>query len=268
MADQAVQWTNVSDVDTLKSMLAAQQAQLAQLQNQTPVLTPAPATAPKHSERKRKAVKHDEDCSDYEDAELGLDQDDDEYDPANDSDYDEPKKKKKQSTSAKKGPAAAGKGTKKKRRAASDADTDDCSDDEGTAGRSSSSGSAAQVSKAAAAALRSIKSAINAQMNYRPNLKYSNSRVSLELPCLPLAVVTALMGPELTAKASNGKKQLQLKANSEDLRQMFNNGKGYGSCFGKSLRYGAVLGLVDGLTFTYNKGSETLKVHGMYTMFK
>jgi hypothetical protein len=36
------------------------------------------------------------------------------------------------------------------------------------------------------------------------------SRVTLELPCLPLVVVTTMLGPELLAKASNGKKQLQV----------------------------------------------------------
>jgi hypothetical protein len=35
--------------------------------------------------------------------------------------------------------------------------------------------------------------------------------VSLELPCLPLAVITAMLGPELVAKATNGKKQLQVR---------------------------------------------------------
>jgi hypothetical protein len=35
--------------------------------------------------------------------------------------------------------------------------------------------------------------------------------VTLELPCLPLAVVTTMLGPELLAKASNGKKQLQVR---------------------------------------------------------
>jgi hypothetical protein len=38
---------------------------------------------------------------------------------------------------------------------------------------------------------------------------------------------------------------LQLKADSDDLSQMFNNGRCWGCPFGKSLRYGAVLGLVD-----------------------
>jgi hypothetical protein len=100
MADQAVQWANVSDVDTLKSMLAAQQAQLAQLQKQKPAAAAA-AAAPHHSDRKRKAVRlHEEECSDFEDDddELGLDQgqqaDDDEYNPANSSGCEEPKKKK------------------------------------------------------------------------------------------------------------------------------------------------------------------------------
>lgn len=37
-----------------------------------------------------------------------------------------------------------------------------------------------------------------------------NSRVSLELPCLSEAIVQAMMGPQLLAKASNGKKQLQV----------------------------------------------------------
>jgi hypothetical protein len=103
MADQAAQWADVSDVNTLKTILAAQQAQLAQLQTQTPAqAAPAPTAAGTHSDRKRKAVKlHDDECSDFEDNdELGLDQglqaDDEEYDPTNDSDYEEPKKKKKQ----------------------------------------------------------------------------------------------------------------------------------------------------------------------------
>jgi hypothetical protein len=102
MADQAGQWANVSDVDTLKAIVAAQQAQLAQLQTQKPAPAPASAAAGQHSDRKRKAVKlHDDECSDFEDNDkLGLDQglqaDDEEYDPTNDSDCEEPKKKKKQ----------------------------------------------------------------------------------------------------------------------------------------------------------------------------
>eukprot|EP00882_Tetradesmus_deserticola_P002542 GHRQ01002705.1.p3 GENE.GHRQ01002705.1~~GHRQ01002705.1.p3 ORF type:complete len:105 (+),score=62.17 GHRQ01002705.1:281-595(+) len=104
-------------------------------------------------------------------------------------------------------------------------------------------------------------------MVYKPSLKYGKARTSLELPCLSMAVVSAMLGPELVAKATNGKKQLQLKADSEDLSQLFSD-KGWGCCFSKSLRYGATLGLVDGLTLTYNEASETLKVHGMYTMFK
>jgi hypothetical protein len=100
MADQIAHWANISDVDTLKAMLAAQLAQLAQLQTQTAAPVSAPAPGAKHSDRKRKAVKlHDDECSDFEDDdEWGLDQglqaDDDEYNPANDSDYEEPKKKK------------------------------------------------------------------------------------------------------------------------------------------------------------------------------
>jgi hypothetical protein len=37
------------------------------------------------------------------------------------------------------------------------------------------------------------------------------SRVSLELPCLSEAVVQAVLGPQLLGKASNGKKQLQVR---------------------------------------------------------
>jgi hypothetical protein len=97
MADQAAQWADVSDANTLKSILATQQAQLAQLQTQKPA--PAPAAAGMHSDRKCKAVKlHDDECSDFEDndeLDQGLQADDEEYDPTNNSDYEEPKKKKK-----------------------------------------------------------------------------------------------------------------------------------------------------------------------------
>lgn len=37
------------------------------------------------------------------------------------------------------------------------------------------------------------------------------SRVSLELPCLSEPVVQAMLGPQLLRKASNGKKQLQVR---------------------------------------------------------
>src|SRR5690349_19521764 len=42
-----------------------------------------------------------------------------------------------------------------------------------------------------------------------------SSRVSLELPCLSLAVISQMLGPNMIAKASNGKKQLQVTHSSE-----------------------------------------------------
>lgn len=121
-----------------------------------------------------------------------------------------------------------------------------------------------KTAKAAEVALRSVKSAINQQMVYRPSLKCGTSRVSLELPCLSEAVVQAMLGPQLLGKASNGKKQLQLKATNDDLGALH----GGWSPFGKSLRYGAQLELINGLTFTFNKTTSVLKVHGTYTMIK
>jgi hypothetical protein len=66
--------------------------------------------------------------------------------------------------------------------------------------------------------------------------------VSAQLPALSCP---ANPGQTHTAAALLWLCVLQLKADSDDLGQMFNNGKGWGCPFGKSLRYGAVLGLVD-----------------------
>jgi hypothetical protein len=93
-----------------------------------------------------------------------------------------------QASSAKKGAAAAGGKGRKKKKAASDYDTDDCSDEEDAGPRSSSSGSAAQLAKSAAAGLRSIKSAINAQMTYSRKLKCECQRAS-SIACRLVAVV-------------------------------------------------------------------------------
>jgi hypothetical protein len=49
---------------------------------------------------------------------------------------------------------------------------------------------------------------------------------------------------------------VQLKATNEDLGALY----GGWSPFGKSLRYGAQLELINGLTFTFNKATSVLKV--------
>eukprot|EP00878_Enallax_costatus_P018139 GHUV01019085.1.p1 GENE.GHUV01019085.1~~GHUV01019085.1.p1 ORF type:complete len:206 (+),score=79.22 GHUV01019085.1:1150-1767(+) len=191
-------WEGVSDVAALKAMLAAQQAQLQQLQADQ-----APCNTGKQIKpaRKRKAAAarvEGYEVDDSEDNVPAAEADSEDYNPADDSDYDAPKKSssKKKATSSSK--------SKKSRTSAADRDTD--SDDDGDAPALNS----AQVTKAAAAALRSIKSTINAQMVYKPSLKYGTSRVSLELPCLSMAVVQHMLGANLMAKATNGKKQLQV----------------------------------------------------------
>jgi hypothetical protein len=44
-----------------------------------------------------------------------------------------------------------------------------------------------------------------------PHVTVGKARVSLELPCLSMAVISAMLGPDLLAKASNGKKQVQVR---------------------------------------------------------
>lgn len=89
---------------------------------------------------------------------VALQADSADYNPEDDSDYDAPKK-----TSSSKKKKVSSSGKAKKGRRAADRDTD--SEDDAPAANS------AQVAKAAAAALRSIKSTINAQMVYNPSIK-------------------------------------------------------------------------------------------------
>lgn len=168
------------------------------------------------------------------------DESDEEYDVRESSG-----KKKRTSTGGKASAAA-----EKKPRRSSAADTEPEPD----------ASAAAATAKQAAQLGRSIMSTINAQMVYRG--KHKQSRVSVDFPCLPLAVVSALLGPELLAKATNSKKQLQAKVSNDEIADVL------GWRFGKSLRYGAWLALTDGLTLKYSKEEQTLKVHGKYSMVR
>lgn len=138
----AMEWANVSDVETLRSMLASQQQQLQQLQQQQPGAIEA------NTGSKRKATSNPTSeltGSDSAAEEAQLDKDDDMWEPADDSDYDDAPKKKQKSSK---------KGSSKKSK----------QQDEASYGADAPSKEQEKTSKAAAAALKSIKSAINQQM--------------------------------------------------------------------------------------------------------
>lgn len=144
------QFRDVNDVETLKSMLVAQQQQLQQLQaRQEPA---GPVSKKRKGSSSRSAEAELLEGSGSED-DIPLDKDDDIWDPSNDSDYDDaPKKKSKSSSSSKK--ATVQKGRKQKQ------STMDAAYGESDVSEREQE----KTVKAAAAALRSIKSAINGQM--------------------------------------------------------------------------------------------------------
>ncbi|KAK9809048.1 hypothetical protein WJX72_008410 [[Myrmecia] bisecta] len=118
-----------------------------------------------------------------------------------------------------------------------------------------------QLQSSAAHFRKSIASTITSQLVYKRGS--NSSRMTAEVPNASVAQVTAILGPELVAAASNGPKQVAVKADNSALQSLF----GY-SAFQKSLRYGASLYLNKGLKFTYDKASRVLKVSGTYSMHK
>jgi hypothetical protein len=70
-----------------------------------------------------------------------------------------------------------------------------------------------------------------------------------------------MMGKDLYASASKGKKQVSIVADREALDQLF-------GCYAltKSLRYGSELYLKDGLKLTYSKETRVLKGTGSCAM--
>lgn len=150
-----MQWQNVNDVETLKSLLAHQQQQLQALQGQG-----QQQKAERTFAGKRKAQDPDF-VQDFPNDEpnAGTAKDDDDYDPASDSDYDDAPKKKKASNSKKQKGST---GRKKQRRESWDDDS--CSDSNADVRGRQQQKQEEKISKAAAVALRSVKSAINQQM--------------------------------------------------------------------------------------------------------
>jgi len=69
------------------------------------------------------------------------------------------------------------------------------------------------------------------------------------------------MGKELYASASKGKKQVSVSANEDAVDTLFG-----GFALQKSLRYGSVLYLKEGLKLTYSKETRVLKATGSCAM--
>lgn len=144
---------DINDVATLKALLTAQQQQLQQLQQV-------------QQQNSTKCKSKDPDypaevfSDDGEEEDAALDKDDDMYDPANDSDYNDVPKKKKTSTSSSK--KQKGPGRKKQGRESFDDDGgDSCTEDDADVPDNKQQ---QKTVKAAEVALRSVKSAINSQM--------------------------------------------------------------------------------------------------------
>lgn len=85
--------------------------------------------------------------------------------------------------------------------------------------------------------------------------------MTAEIPNLLLEEVAAVLGSELYTKASKGPKQVSVQATDRELYQICGS-------LSKSLRYGACLGLKDGMKLTYSKETKLLKATGMCTMMR
>ncbi|KAL4514764.1 hypothetical protein Ndes2526B_g03906 [Nannochloris sp. 'desiccata'] len=121
--------------------------------------------------------------------------------------------------------------------------------------------SAEAIKNSAERLLKSLATSIKNQMVYKPSLKHGTSRVSVEIPNLSLPEVEALMGKDLYASASKGKKQVSVLAKEDALDQLF-------GCYAlrKSLRYGSELYLKEGLKMIYSKETRVLKATGSCAM--
>ena len=86
------------------------------------------------------------------------------------------------------------------------------------------------------------------------------SRISVEIPNLSMAEVEAMLGKDLYANASKGKKQVTVLAKEDDLYDLF------GCSLTKSLRYGSCLHIKEGLKMTYSKETRVLKATGSCAM--
>jgi len=115
---------------------------------------------------------------------------------------------------------------------------------------------------ASAQRLRSaLKSSLSAQMVYKPAHRWRASRVSAEIPNLAFDDVKAILGDELFAKGARGPVRYTLDATLPDLEVA-------GLAVTKSLRFGSVLALGNGLKFTYSTNTKVLKATGDCVMLR
>eukprot|EP01114_Cavostelium_apophysatum_P020387 TRINITY_DN6817_c0_g1_i1.p1 TRINITY_DN6817_c0_g1~~TRINITY_DN6817_c0_g1_i1.p1 ORF type:complete len:306 (+),score=44.38 TRINITY_DN6817_c0_g1_i1:81-920(+) len=115
--------------------------------------------------------------------------------------------------------------------------------------------------KAADTLKRTIPSQLNTQIQYRKGSR--SGRMKVEIPGVSPEAYEILFPAEFRKRAaiSSGKAQDKLSLAGDLFSEVF------GKDIGKSLRYGASLAPV-GVTATYSRNTETLKVSGTYALTK